>query len=190
MASAAMPAIANFLMRTSFEKVDRRWALARPQSTYSLDRSVGLTRCNLPRCGFDQGGKPKPPAPDRVCLRRVVGGKPLPFQQSLADGRILTGVQTRRHRTHHRHRSHGRQIRHRRAATGVETRIHATGSTRSGGCRFSAACRSWTATCAPAPDDREFARTISQAGGRRGLPLDQASNSAARRICSNRRPAD
>src|SRR5450631_252688 len=73
MASAAMPAIANFLMRTSLEKVDRRWALARPQSTYSLDRSAGLTRCNLPRCGFDQGEKSKPPAPDRVCLRRVVG---------------------------------------------------------------------------------------------------------------------
>src|SRR6267154_3311660 len=73
MASAAMPAIANFLMRTSFEKVDRRWALARPQSTYSLDRSACLPRCNLPRRSYGQREKSKPPAQDRVCHRRVAG---------------------------------------------------------------------------------------------------------------------
>src|SRR6202171_339774 len=118
MASAAVAAIANFLMRTSFEKVDCRWALARPQSTYSLDRSARLTRCNLPRCGFDHGEKSKPPGSDRVCLRRVAGEKPLPFQQSLPDGRTLTGVQTRRHRTR-RHRTPGRQVRPPRAEHGA-----------------------------------------------------------------------
>jgi len=108
----------------------------------------------------------------------------LSCQESLADGRTLTVVQTRHHRTHRR------QIRRRRTETEVETRIHEAASTRSGGCHFSAACRSRTATCASASDDREFARTISQADGRCGLPLDQASNSAAPRVCSNRRPAD
>ena len=107
----------------------------------------------------------------------------LSCQESLADGRTLTVVQTRRHRTHRR------QIRRRRTETEVETevetRIHEAASTRSGGCHFSAACRSRTATCASASDDREFARTISQADRRCGLSLDQASNSAARRICSD-----
>src|SRR5258708_14830339 len=110
MASAAVPAIANLLMRTSFEKVDRRWALARPQSTYSLDRSAGLTRCNLPRCGFDRGEKSKPPAQDRVGLRRVAGWeKPLPFQQSFPARTTLTFLQTRRRRTPH-HPTHGPPI--------------------------------------------------------------------------------
>ena len=127
--------------------------------------------------------------PDRICLRRVAGLRATLFvtlscQESLADGRTLTVVQTRCHRTHRR------QIRRHRTETEVEMRVHETASTRSGGCQFSAAFRSWAATCASAPDERAFARTISLADGRCGPPLDRASNSAARRICSSHRPAD
>ena len=66
----------------------------------------------------------KPPAKGRVRLRLVARfGRTLFGQELLADGRMLTVVQTRRRRTRRR------QIRRHRTGTEVETRIHETAST-------------------------------------------------------------
>src|SRR5258707_3467032 len=119
-----MPAIANFLMRTSIKRLteDERVRAGNQLTVWTdglLYQDVISTR------RFDgRIMKSRPPDQGRVCLRLVARfrEKPRFVQEWLAGGRMLTVVQTR-HLQNHRH-----QIR-RRTGTVVATRSRAIAST-------------------------------------------------------------
>src|SRR5712692_3495802 len=149
MDSAAMPAIANFLMRTSVERLpeDGR-AHACNQLT---DRTDGLPYqyVILPRHFDGHNTKLRPPAKARLPFAGGrISGEILFAQELLAGGRRLTVVQPPR-RQIHRH-----QTRRHRTETEVETQIREIASTQSGSCyrHFSATGPCWTAMGPPADD--------------------------------------
>src|SRR5258708_12342373 len=100
-----MPAIANFLMRTSIKRLteDERW---RPGNQLTVWTDGLLYQDVISTRRFDgRIMKSMPPDQGRVCLRLVVRlrEKPWSVQEWLAGGRILTVVQTPRLQTHPPH---------------------------------------------------------------------------------------